>query len=171
MHVHDAACLRRVRIALALFVAGLVISGVTAFPLENELDLLTRWLGLERLAASGGALAGAAEWVLRVREALHATYARYPFIAYGTDWLAFGHLVIALFFVPPWMDPVKNVAAIRVGLLSCVLVLPLALICGPIRGVPFLWRLVDCSFGVLGFPLLWYALRQTRALTGRLASG
>ena len=160
--------LRRARVALALFIAGLVVSGVTAFPLAGELDLAAKWFGLERVAASGGFLADVAGWVLRVREALHVTYARYPFIAYGTDWLAFGHLIIALFFVPPWIDPVRNVAAIRVGLWACVFVLPLALICGPLRGVPFFWRLVDCSFGVLGFPLLWYALRQARALTTRL---
>lgn len=114
-----------------------------------------------------GALADAARWVLRVQEALHVTYANYPFVAYGTDWLAFGHLMIALFFVPPWIDPVKNIAALRVGLWACVLVLPLALICGPLRGVPFFWRLIDCSFGVLGFPLLRYASRQTQKLTAR----
>jgi hypothetical protein len=34
-------------------------------------------------------------------------------------------------------------------------VLPLALIAGPIRGIPFYWRLIDCSFGVIGvLPLL-----------------
>ena len=162
--------LRRVRVALGLFIAGLVVSGVTAFPLQGELDLIAKGLGLERVAASGSVLADAAGWVLRVREALHVTYAQYPFIAYGTDWLAFGHLIIALFFVPPWIDPVKNVAAIRVGLWACVGVPPLALICGPLRGVPFFWRLVDCSFGILGFPLLWYALRRTRELTTRSAA-
>ena len=159
--------LRRVRVALALFIAGLVISGVTAFPLEGELDLVARWFGLERVAASGGFLADAAGWVLRVREALHVTYAQYPFIAYGTDWLAFGHLIIALFFIPPWIDPVKNSAAIQVGLWACGFVLPLALICGPLRHVPFGWRLVDCSFGVLGFPLLWYAATLTRRIRDR----
>ena len=143
---------------------------MTAFPLQSELDLAAGWFGLERISASGGVLAEAARWVLHVREALYVTYASYPFIAYGTDWLAFGHLIIALFFVPPWIDPVKNVAAIQVGLWACVFVLPLALICGPIRGVPFFWRLVDCSFGVLGFPLLWYALRQSRELKNRSAA-
>ncbi len=163
----DLRSVRRIRVALALFIFGLVFSGVTAFPLESELNLVTNWLGVQQVAASGGALADVAGWVLRVREALHVTYANYPFIAYGTDWLAFGHLVIALFFVPPWIDPVKNIATLRVGLWACVLVLPLALICGPLRGVPVFWRLVDCSFGVLGFPLLWYALKLTTRLAGR----
>ncbi len=159
--------LRRIRVALALFIVGLVVSGVTAFPLESELDVVTRWFGFERMARAGGMFAPGAAWVLRVRDALHQTYANYPFIAYGTDWLAFGHLVIALFFVAPWIDPVKNIAAIRTGLLACVLVLPLALICGPVRGVPFFWRMIDCSFGLIGFPLLWYAERLTDRLVRR----
>ncbi len=164
-----ASLLLRIRVALAVFMFGLVVSGVTAFPLERELDAVARWSGAETLAGSGGFLAECATWVLTVRDALHFTYTRYPFMAYGTDWLAFGHIVIALFFVAPFVDPVKNLAAIRTGLWACLLVLPLALICGPIRGVPFFWRLIDCSFGVLGFPLLWYSERLTRRLRDRSA--
>lgn len=161
--------LPRIRVILGIFMLGLIVSGVTAFPLEHELDLLVRWSGAEHVAATGGFFADAAKWLLTVREALHVTYAQYPFIAYGTDWLAFGHIIIALFFISPIKDPVKNVAAIQTGMWACLLVLPLALICGPIRGVPFFWRLIDCSFGVLGFPLLWYAARLTRRLTDRSA--
>ena len=35
-------------------------------------------------------------------------------------------------------------------LLACVLVIPLALTCGALRGIPWFWRLIDCSFGVFG---------------------
>jgi hypothetical protein len=50
------------------------------------------------------------------------------------------------------------------GLIACVLVPMLALVCGPLRGIPFYWRLIDCSFGVIGaFPLL-YCLKLTRDL-------
>lgn len=166
-----ARLLPRIRVALGIFMLGLIVSGVTAFPLERELDLVAHWTDAERIAGAGGMFAGSAKWLLTVREALHATYARYPFIAYGTDWLAFGHIIIALFFIAPIIDPAKNLAAIRTGMWACVLVLPLALICGPIRGVPFFWRLVDCSFGVFGFPLLWYAARLTRRLTDRSDGG
>lgn len=165
-----ASLLLRIRVALVVFMFGLVVSGVTAFPLERELNLVARWSGAEAIAGSGGIMADAASWVLTVRDALHFTYARYPFIAYGTDWLAFGHIVIALFFIAPCMDPVRNLAAIRTGLWACLLVLPLALICGPIRGVPFFWRLIDCSFGLLGFPLLWYSERLTLRLRDRSAN-
>ena len=36
------------------------------------------------------------------------------------------------------------------GMIACLLVIPLALICGPLRGIPFYWQLLDCSFGVIG---------------------
>ena len=42
---------------------------------------------------------GAFAWVERVHAALVVTGERYPFLAYGTDWLAFAHLVLALVFV------------------------------------------------------------------------
>jgi hypothetical protein len=133
--------LRRIRLYLCVMIVGLVLSGVTAFPLTGELKLLARFLPIP--------------WVLQVRDALTDTDARYPFLAYGTDWLAFAHLCIAAAFVGPWRDPVKNRWVIDWALLCCLGVLPLALICGPIRGIPFLHRLVDCSFGVFGaVPLL-----------------
>ena len=112
----------RLRLVLGLFLAGLVLSGVTAFPLQLELNLLARWIGADRLAVSHGAFAGLGAWIVKVRDGLSATYAAYPFIAYGTDWLAFGHLMIALFFVGPWRDPVRNVFVIRTGMWACVLV-------------------------------------------------
>jgi hypothetical protein len=41
---------------------------------------------------------GLLAWIVRVRNGLLATQAQYPFLAYGTDWLAFAHLVIATAF-------------------------------------------------------------------------
>jgi hypothetical protein len=94
-------------------------------------------------------------WIERVYQALSDTNARYPFLAYGTDWLAFAHLVIAVAFIGPYIDPVRNKWIITFGLIACAGVIPLALIAGPIRGIPFPWRLIDCSFGILGcIPLL-----------------
>ena len=159
-----AQILSKLRLALTCFCLGLVISGVTAFPLLSELNLLVRVLHVEHLTASGGPFAAFGGCIVRVRDGLAATDANYPFIAYGTDWLAFGHLIIALFFIGPLIDPIRNVFIIQVGLWACALVPLLALVCGPIRGVPFFWRLIDCSFGVLAFPLLWYCLRATRRL-------
>ena len=150
-----AALLRRFRIILGLFIAGLVLSGVTAFPLSHELDLLARLLKVDQLTPQS-APHDLGRWVLTVRDGLRDMYAEHPWVAYGTDWLAFAHLVLAVFFIGPWRDPVRNVWVLHAGLIACVLVIPLALICGPLRGIPLYWRLIDCSFGVFGaVPLLW----------------
>ncbi len=156
------SALRKIRLLVLLFIAGLVVSGLTAFPLLHELNLLCRLLGLEGASVAGHT--GLEHWILLVREGLAVTYARYPFIGYGTDWLAFGHLIIALFFVGPLLDPVRNVWVLRAGMLACVGVIPLALICGEVRGIPLYWRLIDCSFGVVGLFPLWWTLRLTRRL-------
>jgi len=141
--------LRRIRIYLGIFIAGLVVSGVTAFPLETEL----RWL--LGLGFTQHLPAPVLAWLERVSAALRVTNAQYPFLAYGTDWLAFGHLVIAVAFIGPFLDPVRNKWFITFGLIACAGVIPLALIAGPIRGIPFGWRLIDCGFGVFGcLPLL-----------------
>ena len=146
--------IRRIRFWLAIFVTGLVLSGITAFPLQSELGRLvtllhTSWL--RPIAESTRLL----PWIERVNEGLSATNGRYPFLAYGTDWLAFAHLVIAVAFIGPCVDPVRNKWVITFGLIACAGVIPLALIAGYIRGIPLPWRLIDCSFGILGsVPLL-----------------
>jgi len=137
---------------------GLILSGITAFPLLHELNILCSLLGVSEAQHATG-YSGLTWWILRVREGLRATYAQYPFMAYGTDWLAFGHLTIALFFIAPMIDPVRNIAVLYTGLAACVAVIPLALICGPIREIPFYWRLIDCSFGIVGFIPLWIAVK------------
>jgi hypothetical protein len=137
-----------IRFVLGLFVVGLVLSGLTAFPLRWELRLLTSWFGDGTVV--GTTFPGLAHWLSRVREGLETTGRDYPFLAYGTDWLAFAHLVIAVAFLGPLKDPVKNVWVVEFGMIACVMVIPLALICGPIRGIPFCWQLIDCSFGVFG---------------------
>ncbi len=93
-------------------------------------------------------------WIARVSDALTKTNASYPFLAYGTDWLAFGHLVIATVFIGPYRDPVRNKWIIDFGLIACAGVIPLALIAGHVRGIWFPWRLIDSSFGVFGALLL-----------------
>jgi hypothetical protein len=85
-------------------------------------------------------------------------------LAYGTDWLAFAHIVIAVFFIGPLVDPVRNVWVLRAGIIACLLVIPLALICGALRQIPFGWRLIDCSFGVVGVIQLSYCLKLVGTL-------
>ncbi|MGW6917763.1 hypothetical protein ACWGB8_28630 [Kitasatospora sp. NPDC054939] len=141
----------------------LVLSGLTAFPLEAE----TRWLA-DFAAGPGSVVTDRFPLLLAklesVRDGIADTNDRYPFLAYGTDWLAFAHLVIAAAFWGPIKDPVRNVWVIRWAVLACAGIIPLALICGPLRGIPLFWRFVDMSFGVLGVIPLLIVLRAIRVL-------
>lgn len=154
--------LKQIRAAILVVIVGLVVSGVTAFPLLYEMNLLASMLAGESRDPS--AHAGLVKWILTVREGLEVTYQKYPFIAYGTDWLAFAHLMIALFFILPWRHPVRYEGVLKMGVVMCLLVIPLAFICGPIRGIPLGWRLIDCSFGVLCLPFLLFALWKIRGM-------
>ena len=150
----DTSDVRWFRVLMGVVVIGLVGSGVTAFPLLAEVELLGRWMGLPEQGASAQ---GAAGWIMEVREGLRGVYGEHPWMAYGTDWLAFGHLVIALFFVGPMLWPRRDHRwTLMVGMIACVGVFPLAVSAGHVRGIPWGWRLIDCAFGVLGvLPLIW----------------
>jgi hypothetical protein len=137
--------LRSIRRWLALVILGLFLSGVTAFPLQHELALTLLLCAHIHLAQHAPALN---IWLTRVDNALADTNAHYPFLAYGTDWLTFAHLVIAAAFIGPYLDPVRNKWFLTWGFIACAGVPLLALIAGPIRGIPFYWRLIDCSFGI-----------------------
>ncbi len=157
---------RRIRFLTWLFIVGLVLSGATAIPLERELDWLIRGLGAEQglNAPPGTEPLDLTVWLLRVREALRDTNAKYPFVAYGFDWLAFGHFVIAIAFVGALRDPVRNIWLFQFGMIACVLLVPYAFVFGGLRGIPVPWRLIDCSFGVLGFIPLWFCQRLATEL-------
>ncbi|MBI3886293.1 MAG: hypothetical protein HY302_11270 [Opitutae bacterium] len=155
--------LTRYRLSLGVFLAGLVSSGLTAFPLLAELRLLASLLGIdapERYADYHGLR----HWIAYVLIGLEQTYAKFPFVGYGTDWLAFGHLAIAVFFIRPFWRPLESDWVLRCGLVCCAGIFPLALIAGQVRGIPLYWRLIDCSFAVLGALPLRYCLRLTRRM-------
>jgi hypothetical protein len=150
----------RYRIALGIFIVGLILSGISALPLQWELSVVDHWLG---------ARAELGNFISYVHSGIVETYSRFPFFGYATDWLAFGHFVIAAFFILPFVNPIKYRAILKVGLVACVGVIILALICGPIRGIPFFWTLIDCSFGILGAIPLLYCLRLTAKLDSTIA--
>ena len=150
---------------MPVFIGGLLVSGVTAIPLEWELRILTDLFGVHDPAATG--LNG---WLVKVRVALKDVSERHAFINYGFDWLAFGHLMIALAMVGVWLDPVKNEWLFTFGVMACVLVIPWAFVFGELCGIPIGWQLIDCAFGVVGLVPLWLARRAMLVLRqGRLA--
>lgn len=158
-----ARTLTRCRAALIVFIAGLVLGGLTAFPLLFELNLLSSWLGIDT-TASPDAYVGLRFWISTVRLGLERTDAAYPWLAYGTDWLAFAHLAIAVFFIGPLIDPARNRWILVSGIILCAAVVPTAMIAGAVRGIPPYWRLIDCSFGVFGAIPLIYCLRLSMEL-------
>ncbi len=143
----ESTLLKHIRAWVLLFMLGIVLSGITAFPIVTELQWLNDHLNLFP--------AFLIPWIKEVYTGVVQTNAAYPFMAYGTDWLAFAHLIIALLFVGVLRNPVRNKWIIDWAILCCLLVLPQALIAGPIRGIPFFHSLIDCSFGLIGIiPLL-----------------
>ncbi|HEV2479181.1 MAG TPA: hypothetical protein VGS79_05945 [Puia sp.] len=58
----------------------------------------------------------------------------------------------------------RNKWVIEFGMLACAAVFPLAFIAGAIRGIPVYWRLIDCSFGVIGLIPLVLCYRKIGAL-------
>lgn len=149
---------RRIQWLTWFFIISLFISGATAIPLPSEVNLLANLFG------SNIGSSEISQWVLRVRDALVQTQSQHPFLFYGTDWLAFGHFVIAIAFVGALRDPVRNRWLFDFGLIACVLVVPYALVFGGLRGIPFWWRQGDCSFGIVGFIPLWFCRRWAVAL-------
>ena len=137
--------MKKIRLHLGIFITLLVLSGITAFPILHEIDFLYdhRAVFLPVLE----------QWICDLYVLLHKTS---PVVLYGTDWLAFAHIIIALFFLPLLIDPTRYRLNLRAGMFACLLVFPLAFICGPARGIPFFHQLIDCSFGLIGFLYLFF---------------
>jgi hypothetical protein len=144
---------RRIRFLLLFFIFALGAAGLTAIPLRWELIWLERWFGVDSfLVKVWPVMSG---WISHVNESVQNGYGTYPLLAYGTDWLAFGHLVIAVAFIGPLRDPLKNIWVVEFGMIACILVLPWAIIFGMVRDIPVFWTLIDISFGVFGIIPLW----------------
>lgn len=154
----ETRLMTRIRWMIAIMIAGLFVAGATGIPLEWEVGLLRQWF------ASDGQSGILAQWIIKIHDALVGTSQNHPELYYGTDWMAFGHFVIAVAFVGAWRNPVRNVWLFEFGMIACVMVIPFALIFGGLRGIPIWWRLIDCAFGVFGFIPMWLAWRWTRVL-------
>ncbi len=145
-----------IRYFIWFFIFALILSGITAFPIETELAIVNDHITLFPEFMR--------EWLSQVYAAVKTTNTNYPFLGYGTDWLAFAHLIIAIAFIGPLRDPIKNSWVIQWGMVCCICVFPLAFIAGLVRGIPFYWQLIDCSFGVVGFILLFICYKKIKLL-------
>lgn len=141
---------------MLFFILALLLSGITAFAIESELRWVLSWWPESESAFY--------TWLKTSCAAISDTNQKYPYIAYGYDWLAFAHIVIAIAFLGPLQNPVRNIWIIEFGCIACVLIFPVAMIAGHVRDIPFFWRLIDCSFGVLGLIPLVICYRKTKVL-------
>lgn len=155
--------LRRIKLLTWLFIIVLILAGATAIPLEWELNRFVEFLGVAD-KSSVEVPGGFTHWILTVREGLRDTNVKYPFLAYGTDWLAFGHFAIAVAFVGALRDPVRNLWLFTFGMIACAMIIPYAFIFGGVRGIPIGWRLIDCSFGVFGIIPVWLCRRWAKEI-------
>jgi hypothetical protein len=158
--------LARVRRWTVFFIAGLVVSGATAIPIPTQLAAGVRLLG-EDLRAGGAVPNGMAAWLQTLRDGIRATSDQAPFMFYGTDWLAFGHFMIALVFVGAVRDPLRNRWLFQFGMLACAAVPMWAFFFGSVRGIPVWWRVIDAAFGAIGFLPMWACDRWIRRIEGQ----
>ena len=155
---------QRIRFLLLFFIFALSAAGITANPLRWELALLNQWLGIN--SSLSEIFPSLANWISRVDHSVQNGYGGYPLLAYGTDWLAFAHIVIAVAFIGPLRDPIKNIWVIEFGIIACILIIPWALVFGVVREIPLFWTLIDMSFGVLGMIPLWMVRTDILRLRG-----
>lgn len=156
--------LGRIKGMIIFFIIALVLSGLTAFPIYTELTLAHQ-MHLFHYRGSG-----LGKWLTNVYIGVRSMHNSHPFLFYGYDWLAFAHLVIAMAFFGPYRDPVRNKWVIEWGMMACVAVLPLALIAGPVRGIPWFHVVIDCLFGIIGFVPLWLTRKWIEQLEAMQAN-
>lgn len=146
----------RIKRWIILFIVFLIASGITAFPIETELSIL--------LSQSSVFPEIIQLWLSTIYYAVKETNIAYPYLSYGTDWLAFAHIVIAIAFIGPLKEPVRNIWVIQFGMIACVMIFPLAFIAGSIRHIPTFWQLIDCSFGIVGIIPLYIIYKHIKQL-------
>jgi len=154
--VYENTLRRRIKICIWVIIIGLALSGLTAFPLETEL----RWL----VSYSSWYPNALRNWLTTIYSALMTVNRQFPYLSYGTDWLAFAHLMLAILFIGPLKNPVKNVWVIEFGMIACVLIIPLAFFAGAVRQIPLFWRFIDCSFGLFAIIPLALCLKYIKKI-------
>ncbi len=147
--------LRKIKRLTLIFIILLAVVGFSVFPIVQILEALNPFL------ASNFPQSPLTLFFNSVANALAYDQTHYPFMLYGLDWLGYAHLMIALVFIGPLRDPVKNIWVIEFGILACLLTLPAIFIFGYKNQIPLWWSFIDCTFGVIGAILLNYIRNLT----------
>jgi len=153
--------LTHTRIWLILFSTTLIASGLTAIFAREGLRFLSPLFSQVSFLQSFWP--SMSDWLTLVFHAIEEVYDKYPFLAYGYDWLAFGHFIISIPFLMAIRDPIRHSWVITYGIFACLAVLPFAILFGAIRGIPLFWRGVDTLFGLGGLIVLLIIRNQLKA--------
>lgn len=95
--------LKKIRGIIVFFMIALALSGITAFPIETELNTFFSVTGINSESVKDDP--EIFKFLHYIKENVTETNQKAPQLAYGCDWLAFAHLVIALLFIGPYHDP------------------------------------------------------------------
>lgn len=151
--------IKTIRNWLKFFMIMLIVSGITASPVEWELSIAVKFF-------DEGTMIG--DWMHNVYYGVQEIGKKYPYLFYGYDWLAFAHIVLGILFIGPIKNPVRNKWVVEFGAIACLLIIPFALIAGYVRGIPVWWRLIDCSFGIIGLIPIGICYNKIRSIEGIL---
>ncbi len=138
---------RRIKIAIVITIIGLLLNGISAVPLRTELNIL--------LSNPDSLPKFLRDWWQYVDQGLNETSDKYNFMRYGFDWLAFAHLLIAIAFIGPLRDPIKNQWVVQWGMIASGLSVVVALVWERMRAVPFWWSLIDAGIALIAYLILW----------------
>lgn len=144
---NDATRLRRkIKTAVIFIIIGLLLNGISSIPLQAELKIL--------LSNPGALPQPPRDWWIYVNHGLTETNTNYPFMRYGFDWLAFAHVMIAIAFIGPFKDPIKNEWIIQWGIITSALSIVMALCGERLRDIPLWWSFIDAFIAVVALIIL-----------------
>ena len=146
----------RIKAAIIITMLGLLLNGISSLPLRTELNIL--------LSYSGQLPQFLVDWWTYVNQGVLETSEKYNFMRYGFDWLAFAHLTIAIAFIGPLRDPIKNQWVVKWGMIVAALGIVMAFGWERMRDIPIWWSFVDAGISYVAFLVLWFCNRWIEKL-------
>ena len=153
---------RRVRFLVFVFIVLLILGGLSAFFIVETANIAQQLSG--KGSFIGERLPSVAEWVSKIHDAIAETAEKHPFMFYGTDWVGFSHFMMVIACIGVLREPVRNIWVIQFALIGCILMIPMTLVIGAARDLPWFWQLFDCGIGAVGAILFFICYRYVRRL-------
>lgn len=147
---------RQIKLVIIITIVGLLLNGASAIPLRTEMNILLSYSGLFPQFVQ--------DWWAYVNKGVIETSEKYNFMRYGFDWLGFAHLLIAIAFIGPLRDPVKNQWVVQWGMIAAALSIVMAFGWERVRNIPVWWSLIDAGIAYAAFVLLWICNRWIQKL-------